>query len=149
MAASRIPSILRRAVTALRGRSRMRQVLMILGDLEIGSARALCMRLGDDSVVLYRATTQRGALLSYELFALGAIGHFAVHVLFGAEPAPGRPDPLLAADRLAELVPDIREREIFLCGPIASTDAVLDGLRTLAVPAAQVHLTEPIGSVTR
>lgn len=87
MAASLIRSILRRAATALRSRSRVRRLLMILGDLEAGSARAQCIRLGDGSVVLCRATTQRGALVGDELFRAGSVA-----ALRGAGAVRGRTD---------------------------------------------------------
>jgi ferredoxin-NADP reductase len=36
-------------------------------------------------------------------------------------------------------VPDVRERDVFVCGPPGMTDAVLTTLRALAVPAEQCH----------
>jgi ferredoxin-NADP reductase len=36
-------------------------------------------------------------------------------------------------------VPDIRDRDVFVCGPAPMTDAVLRSLRALGVPRAQVH----------
>jgi len=40
---------------------------------------------------------------------------------------------------LHRLVPDITERNVYFCGPPATTMAVLAGLRVLWVPARQVH----------
>ena len=40
---------------------------------------------------------------------------------------------------LIALVPDIAERDVYVCGPPAMTSAVLEALRALKVPAAQVH----------
>jgi ferredoxin-NADP reductase len=37
------------------------------------------------------------------------------------------------------LVPDIADRDVFVCGPLPMTEAVLGSLRRLRVPRAQVH----------
>ncbi len=37
------------------------------------------------------------------------------------------------------MVPDIAERDIFVCGPTAMTSAVLHSLRALKIPRRQVH----------
>ncbi len=36
-------------------------------------------------------------------------------------------------------MPDIAERDVYVCGPPAMTDAVLRSLRALRVPRRQVH----------
>jgi ferredoxin-NADP reductase len=36
-------------------------------------------------------------------------------------------------------VPDIAERDVFVCGPAAMMSAVLRSLRALKVPARQIH----------
>jgi len=49
---------------------------------------------------------------------------------------PVRPfDPI----NLAAFVPDIRHRDVYVCGPSAMTEAVLRSCRTLGVPRTQVH----------
>jgi ferredoxin-NADP reductase len=40
---------------------------------------------------------------------------------------------------LLDLGPDIRDRDVFVCGPARMTDAVLRSLRALKVPRGQVH----------
>jgi ferredoxin-NADP reductase len=37
------------------------------------------------------------------------------------------------------MVPDVHERDVFVCGPPGMTSAVLRSLRELRVPKAQVH----------
>ncbi|GGY25289.1 hypothetical protein [Streptomyces djakartensis] len=41
--------------------------------------------------------------------------------------------------RLRALVPDITERDVYVCGPPSMTAAVLGALRELTVPHRQVH----------
>ena len=48
-------------------------------------------------------------------------------------PQPFAPRFLTAA------VPDLRDRDVFVCGPREMVDAVITSLRALRVPAAQVH----------
>jgi ferredoxin-NADP reductase len=36
-------------------------------------------------------------------------------------------------------VPDLRDRDVLVCGPREMVDAVITSLRALRVPAAQVH----------
>lgn len=47
-------------------------------------------------------------------------------------------DPLSPA-MLRQLVPDIGERDVFVCGPAGLIDHVRSSLGSLGVPAAQVH----------
>ncbi|GGU42361.1 hypothetical protein [Lentzea flava] len=42
-------------------------------------------------------------------------------------------------DNLRVLVPDIAERDVYVCGPPGMTSAVLSALRKLKVPGRQVH----------
>ena len=37
------------------------------------------------------------------------------------------------------MVPDIRERDVYVCGPPPMTEAVVTGLRELGLPRGQVH----------
>ena len=48
--------------------------------------------------------------------------------------------PLLnEAAGLARLVPDLVERDVYLCGPPGLTDAVRSALRAAGLPAEQLH----------
>jgi ferredoxin-NADP reductase len=40
---------------------------------------------------------------------------------------------------LKDMVPDVLDRDVFLCGPPRMTKAVMHTLRRLGVPAAQCH----------
>jgi ferredoxin-NADP reductase len=97
--------------------------------------RALLEESACDVVVLYRARTMDDAVLLPELQALAETRDAQIHVLTGrtAEGSPFDPQPLLT------LVPDIADRDVFVCGPPAMTTAVLRSLRALNVPRPQVH----------
>jgi ferredoxin-NADP reductase len=36
-------------------------------------------------------------------------------------------------------VPDVREREVYLCGPTPMMEAVRDGLQLLGIPRGHIH----------
>ena len=62
-----------------------------------------------------------------------------VHVLAGRTGTGDPPLAPFAPAKLAALVPDIADRDVYVCGPPAMTDAVLRSLRELRVPRRQVH----------
>jgi len=121
--------------------------LLIAGGVGVTPIRALLEASAGPVVVLYRVRTPEDAVLLPELQALAAAKGARLHVLIGrtgsaappgAPPGspPGSPfDP----QPLATLVPDIRERDVYVCGPPAMTAAVLRSLRVLQVPRRQVH----------
>ncbi|MCX5064239.1 oxidoreductase, partial [Streptomyces sp. NBC_00452] len=51
----------------------------------------------------------------------------------------GEGAPPFEPDSLRALVPDITERDVYVCGPPTMTSAVLGSLRRLEVPHQQVH----------
>jgi ferredoxin-NADP reductase len=60
-------------------------------------------------------------------------------VLEGRTGAGSPPNSPFESPGLLERVPDIRDRDVFVCGPPAMTSAVLRSLRALGVPRRQVH----------
>ncbi|GAA4530106.1 ferredoxin reductase family protein [Amycolatopsis samaneae] len=113
--------------------------LLVAGGAGITPVRALLEDIAGHVVVLYRVRTPRDAVLLPELHTLARARGAVIHVLSGPSTAEGPHGPLLGAESLLALVPDIRERDVFVCGPPGMTSAVLRGLRRLRVPAPQVH----------
>jgi len=112
-------------------------VLLIAGGVGITPVRALLEdHRGGDVVVLYRVRDERDAVLLGEVRQLVAERHGRLHVLTGRTAAGARP---FAPDQLHAGVPDLRERDVYVCGPPAMTAAVLASLRELRVPSNQVH----------
>lgn len=89
-----------------------------------------------DVVVLYRVRSAHDAALVDEVRHLVAARGGRLHLLTGASSAGVRP---FEPGNLHALVPDVTERDVYVCGPPSMTAAVLDALRTLKVPARQVH----------
>lgn len=100
--------------------------------------RALLEELTESVVVLYRARSEADAVLLEELRELARTRDAQVHVLSGRTRGTPPSAPFEPANLLAT-VPDITDRDVFVCGPPAMTSAVLRSLRELKVPDRQVH----------
>ncbi|MDX2553151.1 ferredoxin reductase family protein [Streptomyces stelliscabiei] len=111
--------------------------LLIAGGVGITPVRALLEEEpAGDVVVLYRVRSERDAVLLGEIRALVAARGGRLYLLTGRR---GEGRPPFEPESLSALVPDIAERDVYVCGPPAMTSAVLSGLRALKVPRRQVH----------
>ncbi|MEV0928104.1 ferric reductase-like transmembrane domain-containing protein [Streptomyces spongiicola] len=111
--------------------------LLIAGGVGITPIRALLEEhTAGDVVVLYRVRSAQDAVLVGEVRELLAARGGRLHLLTGQTAAGTRP---FEPDSIRALVTDITERDVYVCGPPAMTSAVLGALRTLKVPARQVH----------
>ncbi|GAB2717266.1 ferric reductase-like transmembrane domain-containing protein [Streptomyces bullii] len=110
------------------------EALLIAGGVGVTPIRALLEELDGHSVVVYRVATDRDAVLYDELRDLAHAKGAELHLVTGP-PVPDR----LAPAELARLVPDLADRDVFLCGPHPMMTAVLGTLRALGVPKRQIH----------
>ncbi|MGF0174449.1 ferredoxin reductase family protein [Streptomyces sp. Marseille-Q5077] len=113
-------------------------VLLIAGGVGITPVRAMLEeQTTGDVVVLYRVRSEADAVLLDEVRHLVALRGGRLQLLTGRTGEGGVPpfDP----SSLYRLVPDITQRDVYVCGPPAMTTAVLSGLRELKVPTRQVH----------
>ncbi|MFH8801351.1 ferric reductase-like transmembrane domain-containing protein [Streptomyces sp. NPDC017936] len=108
--------------------------LLIAGGVGVTPIRALLEEIDGHAVVIHRVGGERDAVLHDELRDLAVAKGAELHLVTGP-PVPDR----LAPRELAALVPDIADRDVFLCGPPAMMKAVLDTLRELDVPKHQIH----------
>ncbi|MEU3850253.1 ferredoxin reductase family protein [Streptomyces sp. NPDC029554] len=108
--------------------------VLVAGGVGVTPIRALLEELHGHAVVIYRVATDRDAVLYDELHDLALARGAALHLVTGP-PVPDR----LAPGELARLVPDINERDVYLCGPPPMMNAVLGSLRELGVPRPQIH----------
>jgi predicted ferric reductase len=110
------------------------EAVLIAGGVGVTPIRALLEELQGHAVVIYRVATDRDAVLYDELRDLALAKGAELHLVTG----PAVPDKL-APGELAGLVPDIADRDVFLCGPPPMMNAVLGSLRELNVPKPQIH----------
>ncbi|MGH8921265.1 MAG: ferredoxin reductase family protein, partial [Actinomycetes bacterium] len=95
--------------------------LLIAGGVGITPIRALLEELDGPVTVLCRARTAAEATLLAEMQELAARRRARFHLLTGRT-ADGDP---LAAQNLLDLVPDVTDRDVYVCGPPAMTTAVV------------------------
>jgi predicted ferric reductase len=108
--------------------------LLIAGGVGITPIRALLEELDGHVAVIYRVSSPQDAVLLDELRQIAHAKGAVLHVVSG----PAVPDRL-APEALAQLVPDVRDRDVFVCGPPGMAGAVLRSLRALRVPKPQIH----------
>jgi predicted ferric reductase len=122
------------------GRRRQRKVLLLAGGVGITPLRALFETLPGrpgDVTLIYRANTVDDLVLRHEIDWIARDRGAQVHYLLGP-PKRGNRDHL-SAFRLQQVVPDIRERDVFLCGPEPMMAAAQAGLRAAGVPRRHIH----------
>ncbi len=113
---------------------------MIAGGVGITPLRALFESLpgvGGTAVLLYRASTSAELPLYQELAEIARDRGFGLFPLLG--PRGVEPDPFSAAE-LVRLVPDLAEREVYLCGPPGLVHAARRGLHRARVPGRRIHV---------
>ncbi|MBO9555015.1 ferric reductase-like transmembrane domain-containing protein [Cellulomonas sp.] len=116
------------------------KVLLVAGGAGVGPIRALAedlLRAGHDLVVLHRAHDAESLALAAEFTPSAALRYV---------PLPGRRADLghdpLHPSTLRHLVPDVAERDVFVCGPDGMIAAVVGAARSLGVPAGAIHREE-------
>ncbi|BAL90762.1 putative oxidoreductase [Actinoplanes missouriensis 431] len=113
-------------------------VLLIAGGIGVTPIRALLEdpAIGSDVVVLYRVRSTADAVLLGELRNLARVRGARLHVLTGRTGGGNQP---FQPENLATLVPDVTDRDTYVCGPAPLTRAVVASLRSLRVPSRQIH----------
>lgn len=123
------------AMTAAR-RTR-RDVLLVAGGVGITPMRALFETLplapGQDLTLLYRARNLDQVLFRRELEEIAWQRGARLHYLLGEDRS------CLTAQGLLSLVPDLAERDVYLCGPGGMADAVRTGLLEAGLPTERLH----------
>jgi len=115
------------------------KVLLIAGGVGVTPLRALLEDLPaapGGITLLYRASHEKDILFRSELDQLARARRVEVRYLLGRRDK--KPDPL-STRHLRQHVPDIAERDVYLCGPPGMMDAATKSLRSLGVRRAQIH----------
>jgi ferredoxin-NADP reductase len=114
-----------------------RDVLLIAGGVGITPMRALFETMPvspeHDLLLLYRARTADDILFHDELVHLSRRPGARLRLLLGDELGPFTPELFLG------LVPNVSERDVYLCGPPRMADAVRRSLRRAGLPYRHLH----------
>ena len=122
------------------GASIGRKYVMVAGGIGITPIRALIESLaaGDrDVVLLYAARTVNDLVFARELRALTPRCHFVLSQTANTDNGHerGRIDTAM----FERLVPDVQEREAFVCGPPPMMKGVIGALRASGVRRSRIH----------
>jgi predicted ferric reductase len=115
---------------------RRRRVLLIAGGVGITPIRALLEDMPGapgDIAVVYRAQRPDDLILREELDALAGARGAELHYVLGE-----RDGELLSPEHLRRLVPDIADRDVYVCGSPAMTAATRASLDRSGVPGRHI-----------
>ncbi|GAA2401645.1 ferredoxin reductase family protein [Actinomadura vinacea] len=121
------------------GHRMRRKTLLIAGGSGISPIRALMDELPGDTVVIYRASDAAGIVFGDELRGLAERRGITLRYVLGSRDDP-EPRHLFTPEGLRELVPDVRHRDVYLCGPAGMVETATATLRRLRVRRRQIHL---------
>jgi predicted ferric reductase len=117
------------------------RVLLVAGGIGVTPLRALLEELSATAnvVLLYRARSAADLVFRAELDLLAERRGVDIRYLLGSRrDQPGGADPL-GSQSLAAMVPDVAERDVFLCGPNSMMESVAATVTGLGVPPSRVH----------
>ncbi len=118
-----------------------RRVLLIAGGIGITPIRALLEELqsAKGTVLLYRARSWEDVIFRDELDQLMRDRKGTLHYLVGRRGAEGLAGDPLSSSALRRLIPDIQQRDVFICGSGNMMRGLHESLDKLQVPTDQVH----------
>ncbi|MFF7654791.1 ferric reductase-like transmembrane domain-containing protein [Streptomyces sp. NPDC007983] len=117
-------------------RRRAAKTLLLGGGVGITPLRTLFETLPGEVTLIYRARRPEDLALRGEIDALAAARGAAVHYVVDEPAAYSSP---LTPEALRGLVPDLAERDVYLCGPPAMTEVAVTALRGAGVPRRHIH----------
>ena len=117
---------------------RRENILLLAGGIGITPIRALMEEVRGDAIVLYRAVREDDLVFRAELDEIAARRGITLHYVVG-DHLTEEGARLLDAAHLNELVPDLADRDVYVCGPAGMTDAMLARLRDAGVPRRHIH----------
>jgi predicted ferric reductase len=113
--------------------------LLVAGGIGITPVRALAERMDGDLVVIHRVLSDADVVFRDEMTVLAERRGFELVYLVGDHAADEHRE-LLSGEHLRELVPDIAERDVYVCGPPAMVSWLLQNVHSAGVPRRRIHV---------
>ena len=117
------------------------KTLLVAGGIGITPIRALAETMDGDLVVIHRVLTDADIVFRAELEQLAARRDLVVHYIVG-DHRDEESRNLLSTEHLRELVPDIAERDVYLCGPPAMVRWMLTNIRRAGVSRRRLNVEQ-------
>jgi ferredoxin-NADP reductase len=117
---------------------RRERLLLIAGGIGITPIRAMLEELHGNIAFVYRVIREEDLVFRDELDRLARDRGIALHYVVGDHRGPVG-QQLMTPAHLRRLVPDISEREVFLCGPPAMMNVLEKNVRAADVPRQYIH----------
>jgi predicted ferric reductase len=114
------------------------KALLIAGGIGITPVRALAEQATGDVVVVYRVLREEDAVLREELESIAAERGIRLELVVGDHAGREGRD-LLSPAHLRRLVPDLAERDVYVCGPPGMTAVIERDVCRCGVPRSQIH----------
>jgi predicted ferric reductase len=114
------------------------RVALIAGGIGITPIRALLEEMPGDLVVVYRVLRSDDIIFREELAELAAQRGAVLHIVAGDHAVPENRH-LLSPGHLRELIPDLDQRDVYICGPPLMMSAVEASARQAGVPSKFIH----------
>ncbi len=127
---------------AFTNRTRTREATaLIAGGIGITPIRALLEEMQGDIVLVYRAGEPTDLIFREELERLVRERGATLRYVIGSRKALGKVR-VFSGEHLRYLVPDLAERELYICGPRSMMRTVKANARRLGVPDASIHIDD-------
>lgn len=116
--------------------NKSRPILLIGGGVGITPIRALLEELpkNSDISLIYRTSNDEGLIFLDEINELAREKEVRLHALPGS-----RNLYPLDSKNLLQLIPNVRECEIYICGPTSLTNVIRESAQELEIPKSRVH----------
>ena len=115
------------------------RAVLIAGGIGITPIRSLMEQVRGHAVVLYRVVGEPDVILRDELERIAAERGHDLRIVAGDHTTEDGAR-LLSVEHLHELVPDLAERDVYVCGPPAMANAIERNVRAAGVPRRLVHV---------
>lgn len=120
------------------------KTVYIAGGIGITPVRSLLQERAQwkekgDAVLLYGNRTQKETALWQEITKLAKEIDMPVFNILSEQPNYKGEKGYINKDVIARLVPDIAERDVFVCGPPPMVNGIMPALKELGVPKRNIH----------